>query len=351
MNFPRKAIAACAADKPKLLREALDEFPEIPKFDSDGETLAHLAAAAGAAKCIAMLLADAKHCPPYPADRHGADPLYLAACEGSAACARLLLPHCDPNRPSFNSFSPLLAAVCGGHAETASLLLPNTAHPESIKADNGRNLLEIACANADPEMAELLLPFFDPNSQDPGSETDALTLAVYAGCPKTARLLLLAGADPNPAGRGGLSALHCAAAEGSAELVAAIQPFFSDAASRDRRGNTPIHAACLYDRSQTLPLLLAMPGGKEAALAPNDSGKTPLALCAQANALGCARALSHALSPEDFSSLETELRKACAEHPNRASMFILECLERLRLRSELAAEVRRPESAPRHPGI
>lgn len=351
MKFTNKAIAACSEDKPELLREALDEFPDLPKFDSDGKTLAHLAAENGSAKCIGLLLADAKHCPPYPLDRHGTDPLYLAACGGHADCARLLLPHCDPNRPGSYSCSPLVAAVCGGHTETARILLPATANPESIEADNGRNLLEIACANADHEMVELLLPISNVNPKDDGEETTPLIIAVYSGCAKTTRLLLRAGADPNPPCRGGLSALHCAAAQGSAEIIAEIEPFFPDARSLDRRGNTPVHAACLYDKSAALPPLLAMPGGKEAAMARNAFGKTPLALCAQLNAPGCARALCCALSPDALSQIDAELREACAEHPNPASTFILECLDRIRLRNELTAEVQLPESAPRAPRI
>eukprot|EP00698_Gefionella_okellyi_P023395 TRINITY_DN7985_c0_g1_i1.p1 TRINITY_DN7985_c0_g1~~TRINITY_DN7985_c0_g1_i1.p1 ORF type:complete len:2097 (+),score=350.14 TRINITY_DN7985_c0_g1_i1:158-6448(+) len=112
-----------------------------------------------------------------------------------------------------------------------------------------------------------------------GNGWTPLHFACLNGHKKTARLLVLHGADVNKANLDGNTPLHLAASANKAEVVQMLLESSADVRLRNQQGQSPIHVAALNDSSDAASVLVNacvelcdMPDGA--------TGSTPLALAA-----------------------------------------------------------------------
>ena len=105
--------------------------------------------------------------------------------------------------------------------------------------------------------------------------------AAKSGDAPAVQSLLAGGADPNGAQGDGMTALHWAAMEGHADVVAALLASGAEVGTTTRIGNyTPLHLASQGGHGAVVRALLK--GGADAAVATTNSGTTPLHLAARA---------------------------------------------------------------------
>jgi ankyrin repeat protein len=164
--------------------------------------------AGDAEKVKAMLQADPKLAEARTED--GSTALHLAALEGQAAVARLLLAsQAQVNARGLREETPLHMAMYDGHREVAELLLASQA---------------------------------DVNAQNTAGETP-LHLAARKGYHELVELLLEHHAEVNAKDRQEATALHTAAAGGHKEVVDLLLSRNADRGGRDKSGRTPKAAA------------------------------------------------------------------------------------------------------------
>jgi ankyrin repeat protein len=146
---------------------------------------------------------------------------------------------------------PLSFAIASGQTAAALALLNAGASPRAPSPDQMAPLV-VAVREGDTEVARELID--RGASHKAGYETSLLVEAAYRGSLPMVNLLLDAGADPNEAGNEfGETALHCAAREGNAELIALL---LSRGASKDvsSEEGTPTEVARALGHLHRLPL-------------------------------------------------------------------------------------------------
>jgi len=176
--------------------------------------------AGDAAKVKALLQTDPKQAEARTED--GSTALHLAALEGQAAIAQLLLAGKAPvNARGLREETPLHMAMYDGHREVAELLLASQA---DVTARNtaGETPLHLAARKGYRELVELLLEHH--------AEVEAK--------------------DQQEA-----TALHAAAAAGHKEVVALLMSQNADLAARDKSGRTPKAAAAENGRWEVVEIL------------------------------------------------------------------------------------------------
>jgi len=89
-----------------------------------------------------------------------------------------------------------------------------------------------------------------------GNGWTALHFASVNGHRKTARLLLLYGAEVNKANADGNTPLHLAANNNRSEVIATLLDAGADVTLRNQSGQAPIHSAALNDASEAVAALL-----------------------------------------------------------------------------------------------
>ena len=176
--------------------------------------------AGDAEKVKALLQADPKLAEARTED--GSTALHLAALEGQAAIARLLLAsQAQVNARGLREETPLHMAMYDGHREVAELLLASQA---------------------------------DVNAQNTAGETP-LHLAARKGYRELVELLLEHHAEVNAKDRQEATALHAAAAAGHKEVVELLLSQNADLGARDKSGRTPKAAAAEKERWEIVELL------------------------------------------------------------------------------------------------
>ncbi len=200
----------------------------------------------------------------------GATPLGIAAQNGHAGIVRELLEHGAQVDPlSGEGVSPLLLAAQYDQVEAAELLLAAGAKVD-IRREGGQTALGMASLKGFTRMVALLLehganvsnqsddgttPLHQSAREghlaicrllaDNGAKVDAadirhrtpLQLAVFGQHRPVVEYLLAAGADPNIAADGGVTAMHVAAGGGALEIARLLLPQ-SDLSRKDDSGYT-----------------------------------------------------------------------------------------------------------------
>lgn len=132
----------------------------------------------------------------------------------------------------------------------------------------------------------------------------ALTLACQFGCKEFARALLLHGAR-----LGHTMAVHMAITSGNAELIQLLLESRANFSVADDHGETSLHLACRYDRTDVLRMLLEHENEKIDLEVRDQLGHTPLLTAGYHNRPGCIRILL--LQRADLSALDNCGRSIC----------------------------------------
>jgi ankyrin repeat protein len=236
---------------------------------SAGQTPLHLAAIAGYAGLVELLLA--KGADVNAVDTFGRTPLSYAVDKHYQPVVQLLLAaHANPNAGSSNL--PLTEAAYYGDMPALKLLLANGAASDintNVSADfrqiSGLNTSSGAGGNATPlaaavsqkhadAVAELIRAKADPN----GSTPDGYPLIVSAlGDALTLKALLEGGADPNRSDRDGMSPLLRAVTQAAQPAVELLLAHKADPnVGRPQYGWTPLHEAAQQGNKAIAQVLL-----------------------------------------------------------------------------------------------
>ncbi len=233
-----------------------------------GQTPLHLAASAGYAGLVELLLA--KGADPSVVDSSGRTALSYAVEKHSQPVVQALVAaKADPNAGSSNL--PLAVAAYYGDLPALKLLLANGADPNLNTnvtgvisgiyglGPNGGNATPLAVAASQKRaeaVAELIRAKADPNGSFPGGSSRLIFGALYNA--PTLKALLEGGADPNLPGREDKSPLLCAVeiegGQPGVELLLAHKANVN--VGRPNDGWTPLHEAAYRGRKEIAELLL-----------------------------------------------------------------------------------------------
>jgi ankyrin repeat protein len=249
-------LAAVELGDEDAAREAIELGARSRALDSQGRDAFLLAAAAGRADLLALLLPVSD--PKAKKQPFGESALSLAALAGAADCVALLVPLSDTRSANIVGATALMHAASGGHADCVELLLPmsNPDAQDKICGENalthaikcGRRgalgcfalLAPVSTLNCSPEFADwrsatrnsplrmavaLAFERLAPTA-DRGHDALGDTLAMI-------RSLILLGARHDDAHSSGLSVRQLAHSRGSANIVAIA--FEEAVAQRERQ--------------------------------------------------------------------------------------------------------------------
>lgn len=206
-------------------------------------------------------------------------PLHLAAMDGNAAMAELLLAKgAEIDATDCGGWTPLMRAVANKHKKVVELLLAKNANV-NLAMDIGRTALHYAVMNDDLETTGQLLSHQADTNVGSGGEFDPPPLHA-ARSVAMVELLLSNHADVNVRNRSGETALHAAALFNSKEIANALLSHKADVNAVDKTGRTPLHWAAWRDCPDVALLLLK--NGADAT-AKDREGGTPLQIATSRN--------------------------------------------------------------------
>ena len=221
-------------------------------------------------------------------DYYGASPLHIAANNGHAEIAALLVSAgADieagakgyPDNRVFDA-TPLIVAAQQGHSKVAEALIYAGAdvNAETRDVEGTFSAIQYAAFDGHTEVVRLLVASGVDIETKSGSRLQTpLFLAAMRGHAQTAELLISKGADINSRDFNGATPLHKAAIAGNAELVQLLIANGADVNAKtvrgDSPGETPLHATAYNGNTQITELLLANDADVNAT---NQSGYTPL---------------------------------------------------------------------------
>ncbi|MEM1177968.1 MAG: ankyrin repeat domain-containing protein [Acidobacteriota bacterium] len=257
-------------DNVDVARRLLERGDALDAVNDREETALHLAADQATLKTVRLLLdgggdVDA-------ADLDGQTPLHVAAERGDAAIVRALAKD-SKGLPDGNGNLPAHYAAYFGQAEAFRILFD----PEAVFRVNadGRNMLHLAAHGGSLEILNTVLPHFPTvDGTDSGGWTPLFHAIEASRVPAVVRLLE-AGAAQGHRAADGMTALHRAAKGWEARTVKRILESRGAEGTvnlQDPDGNTPLHHAAGWGRTENIHYLLA--AGADPALK-NAEGDTP----------------------------------------------------------------------------
>ena len=204
-------------------------------------------------------------------DYYGASPLHIAANNGHAEIAALLVSagadieagaQGYPDNRVFDA-TPLIVAAQQGHSKVAEVLIHAGADVNAETRDIGGTFsaIQYAAFDGHTEVVRLLVASSVDIEAKSGSRLRTpLILAAMKGHAQTAELLISKGADINSRDFNGTTPLHQAAIAGNAELVQLLLENGADIGARTKSGDfpgeTPLHTAALAGHKDIADLLL-----------------------------------------------------------------------------------------------
>jgi TPR repeat protein len=158
----------------------------------------------------------------------GSTALHLAALEGQAAVAQLLLTNgAQVNARGLRDETPLHMAMYDGHREVAEVLLANGAEVNARNTD-GETPLHLAARKGYAELVELLLDHHAEVDARDRQEATPLHAAAAAGRKEVVELLLKGNADPGARDKAGRTPKATAAEREHWDLLDLLTPRVGD---------------------------------------------------------------------------------------------------------------------------
>jgi ankyrin repeat protein len=173
----------------------------------------------------------------------GATALYAAAANADASMTRkLLAAGADANAHLLSGETPLMVTARRGNLATLRALLSGGANPNAQEANGGQTALMWAISEHHSAVVEELVRCGADVQARSKMGFTPLMFAAQQGDAVSARILLLAGANPNEVmPKTGLTPLIIASAMGHPEAVALLLDNGADPNAIDARGYTSLH--------------------------------------------------------------------------------------------------------------
>ncbi len=204
-------------------------------------------------------------------DNRGRTPLHVAAEEGAADIAALLLElGADPDSTDENLARPLHKAAERNHVEVAAHLVHAEAQVNRRDGD-GQSALHLAAAKGAVEAVEFLIGEGGVVDIRDVTLSRPLHLAALNGHVEVVERLLDAGAPVGVTNEAGRSPLHLAVLEGHERVVQRVLAHGVDL-DGDNNGETPLHLAVSVGQESVIQMLLDHGADLQA---PARSGETP----------------------------------------------------------------------------
>jgi TolB-like protein/ankyrin repeat protein/class 3 adenylate cyclase len=204
-------------------------------------------------------------------DYYGASPLHIAANNGHAEIAALLVnagadieagAQGYPDNRVFNA-TPLIVAAQQGHSKVAEVLIHAGAdvNAKSLDIQDTFSAIQYAAIDGHTEVVRLLVASGVDVEATGGPRLETpLILAARQGHAQTAELLISKGANVNASDINGKAPLHLAAISGNTELVQLLLTNGANvnvkAVTGSYPGEMPLHKAALAGHIQIVELLL-----------------------------------------------------------------------------------------------
>jgi ankyrin repeat protein len=209
----------------------------------------------------------------------GIAPLHFAAGEGYTGMTRYLLDkNVDINVKNAAGTTPLHEAARSGNLVIMELLLERGADVRAQDAKGNTPLhIGIPAASHRAALAMLLLKGADPNLRDEHGESPLHILITLNRRPEILAVLLEGGADVSIRNIEGKTALYLAVQEGRNDSIAALLQYKSDIFAADNNGVTPFELALRENSSSALIT-------EETAMRSDSEGNTALHIAVKAHA-------------------------------------------------------------------
>lgn len=227
---------------------------------SGGSSATALRAAASAgdvAACQRYL--GSLRCVRFSRDEAGRSALHLAASAGHAAVIRLLLSVAAPREvdsPDGAGCTALQRAAADGHEEVLKVLIGRGADVNRQDAVHGNSALHEAAWKGYSRSVHILATAGAQLSQCNAGGFTALHLCCQNGHNQSCRELLLAGCDPDIQNNYGDTALHTAARYGHAGVTRILISAQCRVSEQNKNGDTALHIASAMGRRKLTRILL-----------------------------------------------------------------------------------------------
>jgi ankyrin repeat protein len=240
--------------------------------EEEDETLLHVAAKAGRARCLDKLSQHGFNLE--ATDKEGRTALMLAAAGGKgAAVKKLAALGADVNAATYTDGKTALHLAAEQGTVTDELLAAPGLNLNPAD-DSGNTPMHAAAAGGKTDsVGKMQAKGVSLDGADPRGQT-ALHKAIAAGQIDTALDLVQKGADVN-ALAGGKGPLHLAAEKGDVALLNALTNAGADMNKADADGRTPLHSACAAGKADLAGRLILLGARVDAA---DKDGNTPLHL-------------------------------------------------------------------------
>ena len=211
----------------------------------------------------------------------GIAPLHFAAGEGYSGMAQYLLDkNVDINVKNASGTTPLHEAARSGNILIMELLLQRGADVRAQDAKGNTPLhIGVPAASHQAALALLLRHRADPNTRDEHGESPLHILISLNRSPETLKVLLEGGADVSVRNIEGKTPLYLAVQENRIDSIGVLLQHRSDLFAADNNGVTPFELA-LRENSSVLSALIT----EETALGSDSQGNTALHIAVAAHA-------------------------------------------------------------------
>ena len=246
---------------------------DLNLMDKEGSTPLHVASEKNDTSIVDLLVAD-KRCNVNIQDMNG-DTVFHRGVR-SAETVKLLIEKCHVKCDLHNRKGqrPFHKAIATGDLASVEVFLENEVDIQQSDS-NGNAPIHIACQHSRLTILRAILGHktCDPNQQNVDGDTalhivSRMTLSLENKFKYLELLLSMPGINPevinnehlSPFGandKDGNTLLHNACAEGKSQMVQLLIENGADVLRPDRRGNAPIHIACLNFRLDILRILLS----------------------------------------------------------------------------------------------